>query len=392
MKIALVGAFDRNNYGDILMPIILEMRLNQVLNDISFEYFGLMERDMTAIGGCKTVALSKLYSSCEKYDCVIVVGGEVLASRYTNMYLNLMNNGLVITYYKILRKLSPTLVERICKRKLNGQDRYPWIIDKAKINCDKLIYNSVGGKDIDLSEEIKCLVNKFDYVSVRDKETYNVLKNINNDVQLYPDSVISLSKFINDEFLNDRVADNLKKKLGELDKYFVIQVKKKIGDKIYNELLEQIEYIYNNYNIPCVLLPIGYAQGHEDHIILRKLKKHLKSKAILIENNTVYDTAYVIKNSVCYVGTSLHGAITAISYNVPHIALTNQIPKLLDFLQTWDTTPIIYTLPSELGKNLEKLLHNETVYEKVKMARDRLLQKSDENFEKIYEVIVMKNE
>ena len=45
MKIALVGAFDRNNYGDILMPIILEMRLNQVLNDISFEYFGLMERE-----------------------------------------------------------------------------------------------------------------------------------------------------------------------------------------------------------------------------------------------------------------------------------------------------------------------------------------------------------
>ncbi|MGY0202722.1 polysaccharide pyruvyl transferase family protein, partial [Acinetobacter soli] len=44
------------------------------------------------------------------------------------------------------------------------------------------------------------------------------------------------------------------------------------------------------------------------------------NRIFLPESNTIFDTAYYIANSSGYTGTSLHGAITAIAYEVPHAA------------------------------------------------------------------------
>ena len=44
----------------------------------------------------------------------------------------------------------------------------------------------------------------------------------------------------------------------------------------------------------------------------------------------------MISEAAFYLGTSLHGAITAISFAVPHMPFTNQVVKLKEFLMTWD--------------------------------------------------------
>ena len=122
MKIALVGAFDRNNYGDVFMPILFEEQfLSYDLNfSVEFKYYGMKKSDMEYIKGVKTRPLYELYEKKEYFDVIIVVGGEVLTSRYTNMYLNLQTNKIVISFYKILQKLTPHLTELLCKFNLNG--------------------------------------------------------------------------------------------------------------------------------------------------------------------------------------------------------------------------------------------------------------------------------
>ena len=105
MKIALVGAFDRYNYGDILMPIIMHNQIIDNLNikNVEFSYYGLFESDMSKCKGYSTKALSELKNN--DVDVIIFVGGEILTSRYTGMYLNTLNNKLKIFYFKSMRRL-----------------------------------------------------------------------------------------------------------------------------------------------------------------------------------------------------------------------------------------------------------------------------------------------
>jgi polysaccharide pyruvyl transferase WcaK-like protein len=44
----------------------------------------------------------------------------------------------------------------------------------------------------------------------------------------------------------------------------------------------------------------------------------------------------VIAQAAVFAGTSLHGAITAISYAVPHVGLRDCVPKVDTFLADWD--------------------------------------------------------
>ena len=83
----------------------------------------------------------------------------------------------------------------------------------------------------------------------------------------------------------------------------------------------------------------------------------------------------------------MHGAITSISYGIPHMALTNKISKLIDFLETWKTTPIIYTSMDDISNNVEKLLNMQNDIETNTKIREKLFEQSDNNFNEIVNLI-----
>ena len=395
MKIALVGAFDRNNYGDILMPIVLKKQIEQrvkSVNNIQFDYYGLSYANMKYTGGYDTNPFYKLYN--QKYDVVIFVGGEVLTSKYTGMYLNLQSSKLRIFTYKVFRRLFYSMTENWCRKKLKMKSLKPWIVDKKELGCKRIIYNTVGGDVFfgvdkkDRSDIIEC-IKKIDYISLREKETYNVIKKINNNAKMYPDSVISLSKVISKNEITSNVSSIITEKVHLFKDYIVFQINKKQGKKNVGLIVKQLEKIVRNSNLKVILLPIGYAQGHEDNDILRRIYRRMDPKYCFIPDfNNIYETMYIISNSKLYVGTSLHGAITAITYGVPHIALTNNIKKLLDFLSTWNSTPIVSTSIGELSMNVEKILSNyEVTCDIVKRANNRMNELVDINFDEISSIV-----
>src|SRR5699024_2270836 len=49
----------------------------------------------------------------------------------------------------------------------------------------------------------------------------------------------------------------------------------------------------------------------------------------------IYDIMYLIARARAFTGSSLHGAITAMAYDVPHAPFAN-VPKVVNYLQTWD--------------------------------------------------------
>ena len=43
----------------------------------------------------------------------------------------------------------------------------------------------------------------------------------------------------------------------------------------------------------------------------------------------------LIKNSKCFIGTSLHGIITAMSFGIPYLCINNK-QKLKNYIKDWD--------------------------------------------------------
>lgn len=398
MKIALVGAFDRYNYGDILMPIIMRNQIIDNLNikNMEFSYYGLFESDMSKCKGYSTQALSKLKN--KDVDVIIFVGGEILTSRYTGMYLNTLNNKLKIFYFKSMRRLFNSFTENMCRKKTGLDYLKPWIPNKNDFKTKKIIYNTVGGDlffgtDKDSVTSVINNINSFDYISIRESQTYNAVKSIRKDIFLFPDSVVSISKYISEQEIEKNISKSKKDFIDGFGKYFVLQVNKIIGLKNIESLTEEILKIEDKYDVKCILLPIGYAQGHEDTVPLSMINHKINNKkTVYFDYNNIYETLYILKNATLYIGTSLHGAITAISYGIPHFALTNKIKKLVDFLETWGTTDIIYSDVDKISDNYEEIAQNYIDFKrKVETERKKMIKLVDENFKKINQIILEEN-
>lgn len=383
-RIALIGAFDRNNYGDVFMPIILEEVLGE---NYSFDYYALKDFDLTDVGGKKGRSLKKI--SDYSYDASIIVGGEVLSASYSGMIKNIEDNTVILFFYRVLNKLFPLSFEKLAKKILNGETINPWVYCRKRLSTDKIIYNTVGGRGIKFDKAYIDDLKESNFISVRDEQTKLELSKNGIRSFLYPDSVSIISRVFPKEKVEKIVTSELREKVKMAGNYFVFQINKSTGRNNIEELAFQIDQIVKETNLSCILLPIGYAQGHEDFVPLKKIKELSKSdKVFFFEEKNIYSILFILANSSLYVGTSLHGAITSMSYAIPHMALTNSITKLTDYIKTWKSSPIIYTSMGDLNENIKKLFFDMDYRNDIKEISSRVVKLSEENFSKISEVIM----
>jgi polysaccharide pyruvyl transferase WcaK-like protein len=92
--------------------------------------------------------------------------------------------------------------------------------------------------------------------------------------------------------------------------------------------------------LELLLLPIGYASGHDDHQFLSKIHDIESLESALLFDLNMWEIMSLIKNSTIFIGTSLHGVVTAMSFGTPYIGLNPNIVKLQSFLEDWGTPPL----------------------------------------------------
>ena len=344
IKVALVAACDRYNYGDVLLPVIFEeYYMLSGKEGVEFKYYGLAKRDLRSIGGKATLPLYKLDGSI-KY--VIVAGGEVLNVNYLSMFLNLQTSKAVIYFFRKLRRVSLNLTNGICKKILRGKNLLPWYIFPQN-RSQKIFYNAVGGTTIGEADErqkseVLKVIDLSTSFSVRDNATFESLKEMGSSekLRLLPDTAILMSKVFPCDRLESKISDYVKNLISATNQvYYVVQMSKAVGDEIKDDIVLAINEYYKKKNITCVLLPIGRVQGHEDILPLREIRdKTVKGACLLVEENNIYDVMYIIAHSRAFIGSSLHGIITAAAYEVPHTIISSRLEKLVSFVNTWNTT------------------------------------------------------
>lgn len=370
-KVVLYGAFDRYNYGDNLMPILLEMYLQKnhpdKVSDIEFVYSSIGKSDLSKYMCVPTIAMRDLLDLPED-STVIVVGGEVLGADVGVLYTHVQDSILYTKLLRSLRKISPYILSRFAKLMYDAVWRFPYIPDKKSFkNNVKVIFNTVGGipprsQQYNLSE---C-----DYISARDDRTFSAIQKCCKPV-LVPDSVLLVSSVVDDAFLKSRTRKDLIETLKS--KYITVQACPYKVDFTEEQLADELNKVIERDKVKVILLPIGYASGHDDSVFLRKVDQHTSSDVIFLDDLNVWEIMYVIKCSLAFYGTSLHGVITAMSFLVPHYSLNYKIEKLTSFLKTWSvepyTTPINYNSISDSLSNME-VDHNEKLRKSVEHAQD----------------------
>lgn len=347
-KIILTGPFDRHNYGDLLFPVLLTAYIEKhVGNDVPIEYYGSIDSDLTKYDGIKTKSSNKLFlTKVTENSLVVIVGGAVLASTWINILSYLKSNNFY-SFIIFLNKILPSeFLEFMLRKRFNLKLKKPFIIPKGlfKPVAPKIVYNSVGGSGLlninsSAKQYIANELNNSDYISVRDEKSYANAKKIGvtKTIEKSPDSALIMSDFFSIEKLKkivDKTTLDIIEKFGE--NYFCFQIGEKFAAGHYDLIAKGLDEISHKYNIPILLLPIGNAPGHNNDIALNKISDKMKSgKKEILKSHGIFDIMLGIAASQIFAGTSLHGNITATSFNIQTIVLTTKVKKLNDYICTW---------------------------------------------------------
>ena len=344
-RLIILAPNDRYNYGDLIFSHIIKWQLSDVYDD--FINVATIENDLTSVGGDKVHGISYLYHLPENdtYD-LIVAGGESLFSNWAVClsYLSGKYRFLPI-FSRLLRKLCNEYIALRIENKLgaalfHARTQYPYTIGKNELPfINKLFYNAVGGNSLLVNKMINNknikLLRNIDYLSIRDINTYTVLQEKGIKCFLVPDSAILMSNLYPREKLKYLISTTIQHFIESTPNYVVFQINKFIGLNNLDEICTLLQKIHIEFGVDILLCPIGYAIGHEDPVALSQIAERINKPYIHMLQSvlSIWDIMYLISSSKLFIGSSLHGVITAMSFNVPYIGIN--VEKTISYIDTW---------------------------------------------------------
>jgi polysaccharide pyruvyl transferase WcaK-like protein len=331
VNVIAYGAYDRHNYGDLLFAIVLKRYLEA---DGRFRVLiaATKKSDLSSYGALPTIALKKALDATrdQPKTMLIVAGGECLTAQWESIIGYLAPQAI---YYPI--KASPYLIGhkafiRLSRLFTSIPSDIPLVLGERELPGYKVMYNSVGGNEISrkkplIHDAIKRNLKDCTYVSVRDRETSAELDKLGVEHSLVPDSAILISDLFPQQVDPSEPG------------HIVFHISDHHAKRRVEAIAQQLTELNVNTGLKIALLTIGKAPGHSDDGPLDKLHSLLgEERAYRVDSGNIDDVIRCIATSKLYCGTSLHGAITALAYAVPQIALLPQrVIKLSSFLETW---------------------------------------------------------
>ena len=341
-NINVYGAFDRFNYGDLLFPMIIKNALNERLTNTKYNFYGTVESDLSDMGGVPTRSIKRLLNcsgSIQGNNCLIIAGGDILGVSFPFSHLCLLRSVLARSIFqKVYKNISAEKATLISKWLLGlTKLQLPFIVDKKKVPGYKVIYNSVGGVMKSEKESGFSALREADFISVRDIRTLSELKTNVPNVHLIPDSAVIMSKFYPKDTLETLVSNKAKEQVQSLVKgnYICFQIVLSSYRQAAEVVVDSLKHLMKTLGVPVLLLAIGRAYLHEDQIALRDIAGKMPGQCFFSDDDSIYDIMYKIAHAKVFLGTSLHGNITALSYGIPHVGINPNVKKLDSHFKTW---------------------------------------------------------
>ncbi|SDD46390.1 Polysaccharide pyruvyl transferase [Cupriavidus sp. YR651] len=343
----LFGAFDRHNFGDLLLAQVM----GRLLADRRLLYAGLADRDLRGHGGHRVHAITRLAAAVgDAAVDIIHVGGEILTCHAWEAAVMLLGTEPARS---IIAQLDSRAPERTAwARDLLGlPDLAPYLLPAGLFpNTRRVIYHAAGGIEFDrldraMQDEVVAKLGSAAHVSVRDRQTRAMLAAHGVRSHLEPDPAVMVRELFGTRIDSRCHRGELAALLAAFPRgYLAMQFAAEFGDDQTLALLAgQLQRIARSTGLGVVLFRAGAAPWHDDLSCYRRLAARLDDMSVaLLESLNLWDICALISRSRCYAGSSLHGGIVANAFGLPWLGLLRpgQDPdtsKQAAFWSTWGT-------------------------------------------------------
>jgi hypothetical protein len=367
--LAICGAFDRFNFGDLLFPRILARQFEPMLGDQwKLSYHGIVACPLASMGGVDTQPLTPLYrkGTLEPGSVVIIAGGEVLGATWETLAQYLA--GPRVTAYATLRGLVGRQRREGLAKRIFGSPSYSAFVPRLSDFPVpvKIAYNAVGGTAIqnhspEVVRALASIVGQASHIGVRDAETRTLLAGGGLDAQrvdVAPDCAVLMSQLFPIDALRRDAAPATKKLLDAHPAgYVAMHAGKSIKPDERPRVAAQLAQVHRRTGLPAMLLPASRIDPQDDRPVLADIARHMTTPHVTAADCGAMDMTLLLACSRAIVATSLHCNIIAVSYAVPHIPLGSSIHKLRAFLATWDIPEHQQAVPvDQLAEVMDKVL------------------------------------
>jgi polysaccharide pyruvyl transferase WcaK-like protein len=336
----MCGVFDIANYGDHLFPAVLRSQLKQRGVEDDVVLFSPFAAQETFVDDSRIYSLEdmeKMHNE-DPFSAIVVGGGEI------------------IHWYRFEQKMQSDTQE---------YEPYPmaqiWLIPwsmKEKYGIP-LIWNAPGipFNFPDDGKNLKSLFSNIDYLSVRNEFSVNALVTTGipaKEISLVPDTGFALQSIATPEEL----AHARNSSLPFSDPYVVFHCNRFIPPEFEKPIVDFLLKIQNTGR-KVVFLPLAYTHGDDEKLLeLNKLSGN--SFFMPPTMPSLVQIIAILSGCELYVGTSLHGSVTAAVFGKPTVAFDYQkTKKTRDLYQLMNRQSFYCTSPNNLDIVVQSALQQQ---------------------------------
>ena len=352
--IAQFGTFEVDNFGDLLFPLILEWELALRLPSFQLQLFSPLANKSHLHPIFQN---NGTVTPCSA-DAVIIGGGDLIS----------FSLDIAADY----------------KRQWNhliGPHAACWAIPSIHHSAP-LLWNAPGVPFPFTQEQaplVRALASKACYLSVRDEYSKRHLQEagVSEPIAIVPDTAILLPNHWTKESLAPLAQKLLKPFQLEKTPFLAFQMHPGLERSI-PQIAEVLDHLSQSLQQPIVLLPIGFC--HQDHRCLSRLHQEAKGRFHFLHKPLdCKSVAAVIAHAGSFIGTSLHGNITAFAYGVPHLIYhAAKLKKLEGFAK-------LIQEPNRLMVDLRQMIEAQTLLQTIpsRATYQRLVEQATLHFNTI---------
>lgn len=338
------------NYGDLLYPIVFEKMLRKMQVKEEIRQFSFLEGDAPLQAGYYVYPIQSLFDRSSEPPKTLVIGGGALFKINQNKeegYLELFKKrGIPLPLFFnarqwFFRKLGKTGYGSYFNRFFRSRYiNYP-AVGHYIINSDDLpgktsvVYCSCGGKSgfpPPARKPIKSAFDRASFIYVRNEIVRKGLLNcgVEKYIHAAPDLIVVLSDFFAPDVEARKGREILVREGVDVKRRVLVFQSFPMNNLATTQIVEQLKLYSQRKEAEIVLIPLGYCHGDREY--LQHLMHLSEGTFKYIPVNSIFDAISVIAASDVFFGTSMHGNITAFSFNKPFLIAPTKRPKQAGFL------------------------------------------------------------
>ena len=318
IRVCQWGTSDAQNYGDQLFPLIAREQLTKRLPGLEMTSFAPLGDATLPPGSPPLLPLVSGGGPLERerreyfarhFDAILIGGGDIL--RYDRSEPG----------YGDSERESP-------RRPYDAFLDFSWADTGANIlwNAPGVPFPFEAGRRL----LVRLARSHVRYAAVRDEVSRNYLleAGVEEPVHVYPDTGILLAETIRGRTDPEKVREPLPRGAGSNGRRVLcFQCAPGFLRREEELVAKSLSRIADRRDLEVVLLPIGLCHGDEG--ALRLIQRASGDRFTMVEGlEAPLEIGAVIGACDYFVGSSLHGNLTALSFGIPHLVVNNPLPSV----------------------------------------------------------------